>query len=73
MEANTLYKHINNTDVAFVADSVVDLDDHLILAIRWYNIVNLSNLYFIDYDEIKINKSKIKKWERVNVSTRGVF
>lgn len=73
MKTNTLYKHKNNTDVAFVADSIVDLHDHLILAIRWYNIVNLSNLFFIDYDEIKIKKTQIKKWELVNVSTRGIF
>jgi|LakMenEpi03Aug12_release.lakeMendotaPanAssembly.Ray.scaffolds.fasta_scaffold3982467_1 hypothetical protein len=67
------YKHKSNTDVAFVADSIVDQQDRLILAVRWYNIVNQSNIFFINYDEIEIKNADIEKWERINVSTRGVF
>jgi len=73
MLTGKLYKHLSNTDIALVADSIVDVEDGLLLAIRWYNIVNRSNIFFINYDEVKIKNNDISKWEEVNVSTRGVF
>jgi len=73
MIPNTLYKHINNTDVGFVPVSVTRRKSDLILFGRWYNIVNPTNVFFIDDDEITIKLSDIDKWEEVNVSTRGIF
>lgn len=73
MLPNTLYKHKNNTDVAFSPISVRQQDKSLLLFGRWYNIVNPTNVFFIEDDEITIKLSDVDKWEEVNVSTRGIF
>ena len=73
MIPNTLYKHKNNTDVAFAPISVVRREKDLLLFGRWYNIVNPTNVFFISDDEISIKLADVQKWEEFNVSTRGIL
>lgn len=56
-----LYKHKNNTDVAFKINQTKEDKNYLHLQISWYNIV--SKPFFIDYDEIKIRKEDVKNWQ----------
>lgn len=55
-----LYKHINNTDVAFKITKINYIEEYVHLDISWYNIV--SKPFFIDNDSIKIKKSDLKNW-----------
>lgn len=43
-----LYKHINNTDVAFQVTSIGFTGYSQLISVRWFNIVNPDNIYLID-------------------------
>lgn len=73
MKPNELYKHLNNTDVAFLVETVVEEKNHLRLTGEWVNIVNRNNLFVVQKDDITINNFDLKNWEHFNVSTRGIF
>ncbi len=57
-----LYKHKFNTDVAFSEQyRYTDYNKKIIkLKVRWFNIVNPKNIYFIDNDYIQI---KSEDWK----------
>lgn len=69
MKANNYYKHVNNTDVAFVPSVVMQGEKDLRVFGTWVNIVDPNNVYSIDVDELIINLSDLKKWERIDVSS----
>lgn len=56
-----LYKHKNNTDVAFKINQTKEDKNYLHLQISWYNIVSKPS-FFIERDSIKIKKSDLKNW-----------
>jgi hypothetical protein len=59
-----LYKHRNNTDVAFSPSSVSKKPNgDLKLEGDWFNIVNPIKIFFIDHDKITIKKKDILDWE----------
>lgn len=43
-----LYKHKSNTDVAFQVTSIGFTSDSQLLSVRWFNIVNTDNIFYID-------------------------
>lgn len=43
-----LYKHINNTDVAFQVTSIGFTGYSQLISVRWFNIVNPENIQMID-------------------------
>lgn len=45
---NYLYKHINNTDVAFQVTSIGFTGYSQLISVRWFNIVNPENIQMID-------------------------
>lgn len=59
-----LYKHINNTDVAFKIININYIEDYVQMDVSWYNIV--SEVFFIDKDSIRIKKSDLKNWIIIN-------
>jgi len=67
MYPNRLYKHKNNTDVAFVPVNVLQGQSDLLVFGKWFNIVNPNNVYLIDSDQITINLSDLEKWEQIDV------
>lgn len=69
MQPNKHYKHISNTDVAFVPSVIMHGEKDLRMFGTWVNIVNPSNVYQIDVDEIIVNISDLDKWEQIDVST----
>lgn len=73
MKANCFYKHTNNTDVVMFVDKSLNKNDSLLLEVRWFNIVNSSNVFLINNDIVEVKKSDLKNWELFDVSTRGVF
>lgn len=65
MNFNIMYKHINNTDVAFVPLQLEkESDTALTYYGKWYNIVNVP--YFIQYDEITIKTNDLTNWKEYN-------
>jgi 2-hydroxy-3-keto-5-methylthiopentenyl-1-phosphate phosphatase len=47
-DPNYLYKHINNTDVAFQVMSIGFTGYSQLISVRWFNIVNPDEIKFID-------------------------
>lgn len=62
MKTKTLYKHKNNTDVAMLIFDY-KLNEKNLMKCAWFNIVNPNNIYFISYDNIKINENDLNNWE----------
>lgn len=62
----TLFKHINNTDVAaeFLKNYYIPEKKTYKIKISWWNIVNPDNIYPIGITEtITISKEKINDWK----------
>ena len=70
-----LFKHISNRDIAFRIDSpsVSKQYGEYQFAVTWFNVVNPTNVYFIDYDLIKIKTSDLHKWESINVQAGRIL
>jgi hypothetical protein len=66
MKINVLYKHVNNTDVSFMPYQIKEEDDALLIRGGWFNIVNESDAFLIETDEIKILKKDLPKWKRLD-------
>lgn len=72
-----LYKHINNTDVAFQVTSIGFNGYSQLISVKWYNVVNPDNIYLIDaehsitvldeqsHDWVRYAKLNEKNWEVV--------
>lgn len=73
MKVSQLYKHVSTTDVALVPEKINKVEDKLHLRVKWFNVVDKENIFFIDYDEVVIEEADLDKWEELNVSSRGVF
>lgn len=56
-----LYKHKNNTDVAFKIININNIEQYVQLDVSWYNITS-KHPFFIERDSIKIKKSDLKNW-----------
>lgn len=67
MKTMTLYKHVNNTDVAFCPTHVDEQFDTLVILGHWYNIVNPNKVLYISSDMIKVNKLDIDNWKLYGV------
>lgn len=67
MEINKLYKHTNNSDVAFEPLFLVsESEDSLTFEGRWVNII-LHNPDIICNDKITINKQDQHNWKEINL------
>jgi hypothetical protein len=58
-----LYKHINNSDVAFVSLGVGFTSDEVICNGYWVNITNPKKFYLLDADTVKISTNDISNWK----------
>ena len=62
-EKGILYKHINNTDVAFeIKGGRYSTSEYQILKIRWWNVVNPNNIHLIGDDKVTIQNNKLTDW-----------
>lgn len=66
-----LYKHKNNTDIAFMPLYNTDSEEFTNKIVKigyWYNIVNLKNIYKCSekLDIIEIQKEDLDNWEKIN-------
>jgi hypothetical protein len=60
---NCLYKHKNNTDIAFQVTALGSTSYSQILSVRWFNIVNPDNIFLIDYqDSIVVIDEQSHDW-----------
>lgn len=60
-----LYKHKNNTDVAFEPVESTWNDDGCFLTIRWWNITNPESWKFVATDNIFIKREDLPNWESI--------
>ena len=60
-----IYKHKNNTDVAFYVVSVGFTDSEVICDGYWMNVVNAKRFYAIDRENIIIKSDDIQNWEEI--------
>ena len=58
-----IYKHKNNTDVAFYVIDANLVESKYYLTGYWLNIVNPNNMYMLQPDNITINLEDSCKWE----------
>lgn len=69
-DPNYLYKHINNTDVAFQVTLIGFNDYSQFISVRWFNIVNPDNIFLIDTQQgITVPDEDSHKWIRFAVLT----
>lgn len=76
MNKLSVYKHTNNTDVAFMVRKVTYQDSNVIdLKVIWLNIVNLANPLVLFEDRITIQKPDLKNWHDISsiLSQKGVY
>lgn len=66
-----MIKHDRNTDVAFQIIERDESDDTIRLKGYWINIVNLDNIYMIDYDTIVITKDQLPNWKVIDVTKKN--
>ena len=60
-----LYKHINNTDIAFQVTSIGFTDSSQLISVKWFNIVNPNNIFMIDIQNgITVMDEQSHKWMR---------
>jgi len=65
MQTNTLYKHVNNTDVSFMPYVVNEQEDRLLVKGGWFNVVNKDRAFFISEDEITVLKKDLPNWKKL--------
>lgn len=63
MKPGNLYKHLNNTDVAFAPESVQQSSEVLRVLGTWINVVNPKKSFPIGADCIDIKLKDLPKWE----------
>lgn len=64
-DPNYLYKHIDNTDIAFQVMSIGFTGYSQLISVRWFNIVNPDNIYLIDTQHgITVLDEDSHKWIR---------
>lgn len=64
-DPNYLYKHRNNTDVAFQVTSIGFTGYSQLISVRWFNIVNPDNIYLIDVQHgITVHDDQSHDWIR---------
>ena len=68
-----LFKHANNTDIAFQLDTISKQTNTWRLGVTWYNVVNLTNIFQLGYDVIQIKNSDLHKWESINVQAARIL
>lgn len=68
MDAGKIYKHRNNTDVAFDLLRIYDGDYSFFLIGYWINIVNPNNPYIINGDNIEIKIEDLENWEEYDTN-----
>lgn len=66
-----MIKHDRNTDVAFQIIERDESNDTIRLKGYWINIVNLDNIYMIDYDTIVITKDQLPNWKVIDVTKKN--
>jgi hypothetical protein len=60
---NKIYKHDNNTDVAFLVNESTTLEGDLLLRGIWMRITSMNNLHAIANDSITIKQNDITNWK----------
>jgi hypothetical protein len=60
-----LYKHINNSDIAFQVTSIGFTDSSQLISVRWFNIVNPDNIFLIDTQQgLTVPDEQSHQWIR---------
>lgn len=68
-----LFKHINNTDIAFKINIISPNSNGCGFDVTWFNIVDSNNVFKIGGDLIHIKDSDLHKWGAVDVQAGRVL